>query len=121
MKERNVNSTSTKDTEPKHATHVIELSELKSHGPQQGSPVLGGNLNVIHGVKVHLRVSVGQVTLTLGELLGLKEGGTLKLESSLDVPVDVLLEDKVVARGQLVAVDDNFGVRITEPPRPLRL
>ncbi len=120
MTERNVNSNSTKDTEMKHATHVIELSELKSHGPQ-GSPVLSGTLNVVHGVKVHLRVSVGQVTLTLGELLNLKEGGTLKLESSLDVPVDVLLEDKVVASGQLVAVDDNFGVRITEPPRPFRL
>jgi len=37
------------------------------------------------------------------------------------VPVDVLIEDRVVARGQLVAVDENFGVRITEPPRPLRL
>jgi len=34
MKERDVNSTSTKDAEMKHATHVIELSELKSHGPQ---------------------------------------------------------------------------------------
>ena len=115
-----MNSSSTKDTEMKHSTHVIELSELKSHGPQ-GSPVLSGNLNVIHGVKVRLRVSVGQATMTLGELLSLKEGGILKLESSLDVPVDVLIEDRVVARGQLVAVDENFGVRITEPPRPLRL
>src|SRR5260221_13169532 len=116
MKERNVNSTSTKDTELKHATHVIELSELKSHAPQQGSPVLGGNLNVIHGVKVHLRVSVGQVTLTVGELLGLKEGGTLKLECSLDVPGAGLLEDEGIPRGQLAAGDANFVVRIREPP-----
>lgn len=115
-----MNSTSTKDSEIKHSTHVIELSELKSHGAQ-GAPVLGGSLNVIHGVKVRMRVSVGQATMTLGELLGLKEGAILKLESPLDMPVDVLVEDKVVARGQLVAVDDNFGVRITEPPRPLRL
>jgi len=114
-----VSSPSTKDTE-KHMTHVIELSELKSHG-QQGSAVLAGNLNVLHSVKVRLRVSVGQATLTIGELLGLKEGGILKLEAALDVPVDVLLEDKVIARGQLVAVDDNFGVRITEPPKPLKL
>jgi flagellar motor switch protein FliN len=115
-----VNSTSTKDTEVKHSTHVIELSELKSHG-SQGAPLMGGSASVIHGVKVRLRVSVGQATMTLGELLSLKEGSVLKLDSSLDLPVDVLIEDKVVARGQLVAVDDNFGVRITEPPKPLRL
>src|SRR5262252_4505049 len=72
-KEFEVSSPSTKDTE-KHMTHVIELSELKSHG-QQGSAVLAGNLNVLHSVKVRLRVSVGQATLTIGELLGLKEGG----------------------------------------------
>lgn len=115
-----MNNASTKDSELKYSTHVIELSELKSHGPQ-GAPLLGGSASVIHGVKVRLRVSVGQATMTLGELLNLKEGSILKLESSLDLPVDVLIEDKVVARGQLVAVDDNFGVRITEPPKPLRL
>jgi flagellar motor switch protein FliN/FliY len=115
-----VNNTSTKDSELKYSTHVIELSELKSHG-SQGAPLLGGSASIIHGVKVRLRVSVGQATMTLGELLNLKEGSILKLESSLDLPVDVLIEDKVVARGQLVAVDDNFGVRITEPPKPLRL
>src|SRR5262245_27449245 len=103
MKEREVNSTSTKDPEIKHSTHVIELSELKPHG-SQGAPVLGGNLNAIHGVKVRMRVSVGQATMTLGELLSLKEGAVLKLESPLDTAVDVLVEDKVVARGQLVAV-----------------
>ena len=115
-----MNSTSTKDSEIKHSTHVIELSELKAHGAP-GTPVLGGNQSVIHGVKVRLRVSVGQATMTLGELLGLKEGAVVKLEAALDVPVDVLIDDKVVARGQLVAVDDNFGVRIIEPPKPLRL
>jgi flagellar motor switch protein FliN/FliY len=71
-------------------------------------------------VKVRLRVSVGQATLSIGELLALKEGGVLKLDAALDLPVEILLDDKVVARGQLVAVDDNFGVRITEPPRALK-
>lgn len=107
-------------TSPKeHATHVIELAELKPHGTQ-GAPVLTGGLSAIHGVKVRLRVSVGQATMSVGELLALKEGGVLKLDTALDLPVELLLDDKVVARGQLVAVDDNFGVRITEPPRSLK-
>jgi flagellar motor switch protein FliN/FliY len=102
-----------------NSTHVIELSELKAHAGQ-GAPLLASGLSAIHGVKVRLRVSVGQATLSVGELLALKEGGVLKLDAALDVPVEILLEDKVVARGQLVAVDDNFGVRVTEPPRALK-
>jgi flagellar motor switch protein FliN/FliY len=114
-----MSGTSPKDADVKHATHVIELSELKQHGAP-GAPIFAGGLSAIHSVKVRLRVSVGQATMSIGELLSLKEGGVLKLDTPLDLPVEILLEDKVVARGQLVAVDDNFGVRITEPPRSIK-
>jgi flagellar motor switch protein FliN/FliY len=49
--------------------------------------------------------------------MNMKDAHVLKLDAALDAPVDVLLEGNVVARGQLVAVDDNFGVRITELPK----
>jgi flagellar motor switch protein FliN/FliY len=62
---------------------------------------------------------VGTVEMTVGELLGAKEHQVLRLDAAVDQPVDVLLEGQVVARGVLVAVDDRFGVRITELPRPL--
>jgi flagellar motor switch protein FliN/FliY len=46
--------------------------------------------------------------------MGLQESSLLKIDRKADYPVDVMLNGSVVARGQLVVVDDNFGVRITE-------
>lgn len=102
-----------KETEQQHATQIIELSEFQSQ-PATGSPVLGGNIGLLQGVKVKLKVLVGEAHTTLGELMSLKEASILKIDRQADCPVDVLVEGNVIARGQLVVVDDNFGVRITE-------
>lgn len=91
----------------------IELSEMQAHTPV-GPNLLGGNLGLLNGLKVTLSVVVGDVTTTLGELLSLKESSVLKIDRQVDYPVDVMVNGSVVARGQLVVVDDNFGVRVTE-------
>jgi flagellar motor switch protein FliN/FliY len=46
--------------------------------------------------------------------MGLRESSVLKIDRGVDMPVDVVVNGSVVARGQLVVVDDNFGVRISE-------
>lgn len=94
-------------------THIIELSEFQ-HQPSGGASVLGGNLHLLDSVPVRLTVAVGNVETTVAELLALKEASVLKIDRAADTPVDLLLNGNVVARGQLVAVDDNFGIRITE-------
>jgi flagellar motor switch protein FliN len=105
-----------KDNKAKSPPQVIELPEL--HTPSgEGQSILSGNLDVIKNVKVKLSVRVGDVCVSVHELMTMKEEHVLKLEAALDAPVDVLLEGNIVARGQLVAVDDNFGVRITELPK----
>lgn len=107
-----------KETEQQHSTQIIELSEFQAQAPT-GSPVLGGNMSLLQGVKVNLTVVVGEARTTLGELMELKEAAVLKIDRPVDCPVDVLVEGNVVARGQLVVVDDNFGVRITEIAAPV--
>jgi flagellar motor switch protein FliN/FliY len=100
------------------AAQVIELPDLPHHGHGASGPnILSGNLDVIGGVKVALTVRVGSAVVSVDELMNMKDAHVLKLDAALDTPVDVLLEGNVVARGQLVAVDDNFGVRITELPK----
>lgn len=104
----------------------LAFSEL-SHIPAANAPLAMPGLasdvprasNPLHHVKARLTVCVGTVEMTVGELLGAKEHQVLRLDAAVDQPVDVLLEGQVVARGVLVAVDDRFGVRITELPRPL--
>lgn len=75
----------------------------------------------LHAVKVRLQVCVGEAEMSIGELLGARESEVLVLQRGVDQPVDLLLEGKAVARGQLVAVDGCFAVRITELPLPLKL
>ena len=89
-------------------------------GAANGAPLLG-SVHPLHGVRIKLRVCVGEAGTTLGELLGARENDVLTLDRRVEQPVDLLLEGRVVARGQLVAVDGAFAVRITELPLPLKL
>jgi flagellar motor switch protein FliN/FliY len=105
--------------ETKHLTQIIELPELKPH-PLPGAPVLGGNLDLVQGVKVRLRAVAGEATMTVAELMALRQDAILKLDRPVGDPIDILLEGRIVARGQLVAVGDEFGVRVTEVARPAK-
>ena len=96
----------------------IAFEEMASD-PQRNGALLAPS-NPLHAVKVQLRVCVGEAALTIGSLLGARENEVLALDRAIDQAVDLLLEGRVVARGQLVAVDGCFGVRITELPLPLK-
>jgi flagellar motor switch protein FliN len=102
-----------------HTAHVISLSEIHDQEPGR-DPLVSDRLNPLHQIKTRLHVCVGEATITVGELLAAKEYQVIVLERGIDQPVDMLLEGKVVARGHLVAVDDQFAVRITELPIPLK-
>jgi flagellar motor switch protein FliN/FliY len=94
-------------------TELVELAELAPPAPNGGT-LLGGNLRLLDSVQVNLSVVVGEARSTIGELMSLQQSSLLKIDRQADYPVDVMLNGSVVARGQLVVVDDNFGVRITE-------
>ncbi|SDJ59401.1 FliM/FliN family flagellar motor switch protein [Variovorax sp. OV700] len=75
----------------------------------------------LHQIKAKLQVCVGEATVSVGELLAAKEHQVLLLDRAVDQAVDLTIEGKVVARGQLLAVDGHFAVRITELPIALGL
>ncbi len=83
-------------------------------------PLAIRNLNPIHSVKATLSVRVGEVELTVGDLINAKSAQVFALNRRVDQPVDLLLEGSVVARGELVAVGDHFGIRVIELPLDLR-
>lgn len=108
------------------AVHPVELPALADAPSRQARlamPELAVTAaapgNPLHGIRTRLTVVLGSVDISVGELLGAKEQQVLRLDRTLEQPVDVMLEGQVVARGVLVAVGDDFGVRITELPRPL--
>jgi flagellar motor switch protein FliN/FliY len=93
--------------------HMLKLSELQP-AEAAGKRLLGENMELIRNLKVRLAVSVGRCELTVKELFELRESMVLTLDKDTREPVEVCLDGKLVARGTLVAVDDSFGVRITE-------
>lgn len=73
--------------------------------------------DVLRSVKACVEVRVGQFQMTVSDLLSIKENQVIPLEQALEQEIDLLVNGKVVARGNLVAVGDNFAVKITTPPK----
>ena len=102
------------------SVHRLELTDLPDD-PVQAAPLSSpAGANPLHQIRTRLQVCVGEVGMTVGELLAAREHQVVVLDRTLTQPVDLLLEGRVVARGELVAVDDHFAVRITELPTPLK-
>lgn len=80
----------------------------------EGNKVLGARFDLVKNVKVMLTVYLGNSEITVSDLFDLKNGSLLTLDRDLNAPVDITHNGNVIARGELVAIDDNFGVRITE-------
>jgi flagellar motor switch protein FliN/FliY len=59
-------------------------------------------------------VVVGSTTLTLEEILNLGPGSVVELDNLVEEPVDIKVNGKLVAKGELVVVEDKFGVKITD-------
>lgn len=92
----------------------IELSSLADTSVQ-GSRI-ATSAEVFRHVKTQLTVRVDTLELSIGDLMDAALGQTFQLSRLVDEPVDLLVGDAVVARGCLVAVDDCFGIQITELP-----
>ena len=73
-----------------------------------------GAVRLIEHVEVTLDAFVGGARLTVAELNALQPGSTVKLDTALNQAVELRLNGTVVGRGELVAVGDRFGVRLTE-------
>ncbi len=69
---------------------------------------------LIDSVAVELDAMLGKARMTVGALTALKPGAVVPLDAALNRQVELRLGEVTVARGELVAVDDRFGVRLTE-------
>jgi flagellar motor switch protein FliN/FliY len=91
----------------------LDLGPLEADSTHKAERV-SERLDLVNHVKVQLMVAVGSAEIEIGRLFALGTGETLVLDREVDAPVDVRLNGKLIARGELVAAGDHFGVRITE-------
>ena len=91
-------------------------------GNMQGQPTdlphdVARNLGALGGfgaISVRLAIEVGGIRLKLADVLAMAPGQVHVLDRRVDQPVDVLISERLVARGEIVSVGDKFGVRLTE-------
>jgi flagellar motor switch protein FliN/FliY len=78
------------------------------------APADTGNLDLLMDIELPLMVRMGQTEMQLGDLLKLTPGSILELNRAADAPVELLVNSKLIAKGEVVVVDGNFAFRITE-------
>jgi len=72
------------------------------------------NLGLLMHVPLHLTVELGSCKMSVAEILKLGTGSVVELDRAANAPVDLLVNNRPIARGEIVAVDESFGLRITE-------
>ena len=75
---------------------------------------MGGDLRRLSAVPVDLSVEIGRTRMTVGETLELREGSVITLDRMAGEPVDLLVNGTPIARGEVVVIDEQFGLRLTE-------
>ncbi|MEI2702433.1 MAG: flagellar motor switch protein FliN [Baekduia sp.] len=92
-------------------------TELAAVPDPEGTPVQAGpepDLGRLTDVSVELAVEVGRTFMSLGEAMALGPGSVVTLDRLADKPVDLLINGRSIARGEVVVIDEQFGLRITE-------
>jgi flagellar motor switch protein FliN len=72
------------------------------------------NLDILLDVPVRLTVELGSCQLPMRDVLQLQAGSVVQLDKVADAPVELRVNDKLVARGEVVVVENRFGIKITE-------
>ena len=72
------------------------------------------NLNLVLDVPVSLTIELGSCQLPMKEVLQLNVGSVVQLDKPADAPVELSVNGKLIARGEVVVIEDRFGVKITE-------
>ncbi|MGB8909137.1 MAG: flagellar motor switch protein FliN [Candidatus Cybelea sp.] len=72
------------------------------------------NIGLLLHVPLRLTVELGSAKMSVAEILKLGSGSIVELDRAVSHPVDLLVNDRPIARGEIVAIDETFALRITE-------
>lgn len=81
---------------------------------QTDSPASNSNMDLLMGVSLDVSVEIGQAKRKIKDIIDFGQGTVIELNKQAGAPVDIVVNGRLLARGDVVVIDDNFGVRITE-------
>ncbi len=97
----------------------VERAQFNSLHPEGGASVSAdSNLDIILDVPVSLSMEIGRTTISIRNLLQLNQGSVVELDRLAGEPLDVLVNGTLVAHGEVVVVNEKFGIRLTDVVSP---
>ncbi|MEN0038864.1 MAG: flagellar motor switch protein FliN [Cellvibrio sp.] len=104
------------DVDEAMAASAVSFDELKNEVLKQpaGSP----DLDVILDIPVSISMEVGRTSITIRNLLQLNQGSVIELDRLAGEPLDVLVNGTLIAHGEVVVVNEKFGIRMTDVISP---
>ena len=93
----------------------VQFANLQSSGATADQ----GNIGLLMDVFMEMTVELGRTKKLIREILGIGEGTIIELDKLAGEPVDILVNHKLIAKGEVVVIDENFGVRVTEIVSPM--
>ena len=95
---------------------VVQAPEFDELVQESAGDVVGANpsLDIVMNVPVSLSLEVGKATMSVRDLLRLGQGAVVELDRGAGEPLDVMVNGALVARGEIVLVNEKFGIRLTE-------
>jgi flagellar motor switch protein FliN/FliY len=97
----------------KTAVNRLQPGDAPESAPN-GAPLVAKDMGLVGHIPVTMSAVIGSVSISVERLFALKQGEVIAMNEGLDAPLTLLLNGKAVARGELVAVEDHFGIRITD-------
>jgi flagellar motor switch protein FliN/FliY len=101
---------------PQANVQAVQFPSLGT-GPASGGDQ--GNIGLLMDVYMEMTVELGRTRKLIREILGMGEGTIIELDKLAGEPVDILVNHKLIAKGEVVVIDENFGVRVTEIVSPM--
>ena len=105
------------EPEPAPVAEAFEPAPI-DHGGSSGGGVSAGvassSLSVLHDVEMVVTAELGRTTMPVRELLGLAPGMVVEIDRAAGAPIDLLVNGRKIAAGEVVVIDEEFGIRITE-------
>ncbi|MGN8518795.1 flagellar motor switch protein FliY [Helicobacter pylori] len=111
--ERQFEKTHQEEKEEKEETTKSAAEEIKTHDASLENIEIR-NISMLLDVKLNVKVRIGQKKMILKDVVSMDIGSVVELDQLVNDPLEILVDDKVIAKGEVVIVDGNFGIQITD-------
>ncbi len=99
-------------------TESAQFQELKDESPHVGAHEIDVSLDSILDIPVTISMEIGRTHINIRNLLQLNQGSVVELDRLAGEPMDVLVNGTLIAQGEVVVVNEKFGIRLTDVISP---